>query len=222
MGHPGGVPCKAWPLFNLCVTTPRLTLQLPHDVELLTLAEKAAERVLPREQAGFMGRWTQLRSPEFERSFMQFHWGLRANWTPARWSLELGIYPDGHDEPVGMMGAGASDFERLHSATTGSWLLPEWRGRGLGKEARAAVLHLLFDGLGAREARSGAHPDNAASNAVSRELGYHCDGTEPMLTGAEEAVTVTRLLLPREDWLPRRRSDITCCGVESCRSMFGL
>lgn len=118
------MPSKAWPLFGLRVATPRLTLQLPHDTDLLTLAEQAAERVLPREQAGFMGAWTQLPSPEFERSFMRFHWGLRANWTPGRWSLELGIYPDGHDEPVGMIGAGASDFARLRSATTGSWLLP--------------------------------------------------------------------------------------------------
>lgn len=222
MRHPGGVLSKAWPLFGLGVATPRLTLELPHDTHLLTLAEQAAERVLPREPAGFMGPWTQLPSPEFERSFMQFHWGLRANWTPARWSLELGIYPDGHDEPVGMIGAKARDFARLRSATTGSWLLPEWRGRGLGKEARAAVLHLLFDALGAREARSGAHPDNTASNAVSRSLGYHRDGTESMSTGAEEAVTVIRLLLLREVWLSRRRSDITCSGLESCRSMFGL
>ena len=54
------MPGKAWPLFGLRVVTPRMTLRLPHDADLLTLAEQAAERVLPREQAGFMGPWTQL------------------------------------------------------------------------------------------------------------------------------------------------------------------
>jgi GNAT superfamily N-acetyltransferase len=91
---------------------------------------------------------------------------------PRRWSLDLGIYPAGHDAPVGAMSMIAGDFARMRSAETGSWLLPEWRGQGLGREAREAMLHLLFDGLGAREARSTAHPDNAPSNAVSRALGY--------------------------------------------------
>ena len=85
---------------------------------------------------------------------MQYHWAQRANWSAERWSLDLGIYPAGHDAPVGAMSMIAGDFARLRSAETGSWLLPEWRGQGLGREAREAMLHLLFEGLGAREARS--------------------------------------------------------------------
>jgi RimJ/RimL family protein N-acetyltransferase len=141
----------AWPLFALRVTTPRLTLRLPPEADLLPLAEQAAGRVVTPEQAGFMGPWTQIPSPEFERSFMQYHWAQRANWTPERWSLDLGIYPAGHDAPVGAMSMIAGDFARLRSAETGSWLLPDWRGQGLGREAREAMLHLLFEGLGARE-----------------------------------------------------------------------
>jgi hypothetical protein len=37
-----------------------------------------------------------------------------------------------------------------------SWLAPGQRGRGIGEEVRAAVLHLAFAGLGAREAESDA------------------------------------------------------------------
>ena len=89
--------------------------------------------------------------------------------------------------PVGAMSMVAGDFARMRSAETGSWLLPEWRGRGLGREAREAMLHLLFEGLGAREARSSAHPDNAPSHAVSRALGYRTDGTLPHARGRRRA-----------------------------------
>jgi RimJ/RimL family protein N-acetyltransferase len=210
----------AWPLFALRVTTPRLTLRLPPEADLLPLAEQAAGRVVTPEQAGFMGPWTQIPSPEFERSFMQYHWAQRANWSPERWSLALGVYPAGQDAPVGVMAVLAADFARTRSAETGSWLLPEWRGQGLGREAREAMLHVLFEGLGASEARSSAHPDNAPSNAVSRALGYRPDGTEPFDAGGEEPVTATPLLLTRELW--RRRTDVELAGLGECRSLFGL
>jgi RimJ/RimL family protein N-acetyltransferase len=60
----------------------------------------------------------------------------------------------------------------LGTVGTFSWLGPGYRGRGLGTEMRAAVLHLAFAGLGAREAASEAFTDNHASNRVSQALGY--------------------------------------------------
>ncbi len=42
---------------------------------------------------------------------------------------------------------------------------------------RAAILHLAFAGLSAREASSEAFADNDASNGVSRALGYEPNGT---------------------------------------------
>jgi RimJ/RimL family protein N-acetyltransferase len=221
--RPAAVPV-AWPLFALRVRTPRLTLRLAGEAELLALAERAAGRVLAPDQRGFMGSWTQLTSPQFERSFMQHHWRTRASWQPEHWELDLGVFPTGEPEPVGMIGAGAQRFASQRSATTGSWLLPEARGRGLGIEARAAILQLLFGGLGAREARSGAHPDNAPSHAVSRRLGYRQDGTEPFpAADSAEPVTMIRLLLTREDWLAAgRRPDIVIEGLEACLDMFGL
>lgn len=60
-----------------------------------------------------------------------------------------------------------SDFTKFGTVTTFSWLAPGQRGRGIGTEMRAAVLHLAFAGLGAREAESDAFTDNHASNRVS-------------------------------------------------------
>ena len=212
---------SAWPLFDLRIITPQLTLRLSPDVELMRLAEKAVGRVLPAERADFMGPWTQIPSPEFERSFMQYHWLIRANWKPEEWRLDLGVYPQGSEEPVGLMAVVGKGFAEMRSVTTGSWLLPEWRGKGLGREARAGVLQLAFAGLGALEARSGAHAENEPSHGVSRSLGYRPDGTEISLTGGGARETV-RLLLRREEWEKRSRSDIEIQGLDACREMFGL
>ena len=206
---------RAWPLFDLRVTTPRLTLRLPREDELLRLAERAVGNVLAPEQAGFMRAWAQLESPQFEREFMQFHWRARAGWNPARWQLPLGVYADG--ELWGSMDGFATEFLRLRSVTTGSWLMPEARGQGLGKEMRAAIVQLCFAGLGACEVRSAAHPENAASLGVSRALGYREDGTEMMLS-ATGPVEARRMRLAREDWRPRE--DIEISGLDL--TLFGL
>ena len=208
---------RGWPLFDLRVRTPRLTLRVARDEELLALAERVAGTLLASEQAAFMGAWAQLESPAFEREFMRRHWRWRADWSAEDWRLPLGVYE--RDELLGGIDAWASDFPVLRSALTGSWLVPEARGRGLGKEARAAMLHLCFAGLGARVVRSVAHPDNAASVGVSRSLGYQEDGTSTQLGGPGEAVEVVRFKLTRERWRPRE--DIELSGLEACADLFG-
>jgi RimJ/RimL family protein N-acetyltransferase len=221
MVHHAGIASTAWPLFDLRVTTPRLTLRVPTDPELMRLADRAAGRVLPSEQAAFMTDWTQLPSPRFERNVMQFHWRLRGEWTPARWSLAFGIYPAGEDDPVGGIDATTEEFARTRAATSGWWLLRERRGQGLGREALAALAQLLFDGLGAREVRAIIHPDNAASLGAARAAGFTTDGTEPSIGGDGEAYDAVRVLLRRDAWTERRRADIAIAGLEACRDLFG-
>jgi len=188
----------------------------------MRLAERAAGRLLSPEQAGFMSGWALLPSPLFERSLVRFHWGLRATWAPTHWSLALSVYPSGKDEPVGGIDANANEFARLRSVSTGWWLLPEWRGRGLGKEALAAMLHLVFDGLDALEARSIVHPDNAASLAIAQALGYRVDGTERTLAGDGKPIDAVRLLVHREDWGLGARPDVAVSGLDACSDLFGL
>ena len=211
---------SAWPLFDLRVTTPRLTLRPATDGELMRLADRAAGNVLPAAQAGFMTRWTQLPSPEFERNFMQFHWRLRADWTPERWALSLGIYPAREADPVGTIDADATEFAATRAVSMGWWLLPEARGRGIGKEALAAITHLLFDGLGTVEARAHVHPDNAASLAVAIANGFRPDGTERILGGDGHAFDAIRVVLTRAEW--ERRDDISITGLDGCAELFGL
>src|SRR5689334_97859 len=153
-----------------------------------------------------MGPWTQVASPRFEREFMQYHWRARAEWSPEKWDLLLGVFADG--ELWGTMGASAVAFERLRSIDTGSWLLPEARGRGLGTLMRAAMVQLCFAGLEAVEVRSSAHAENAASLGVSRALGYLEDGTE-RFPSAVGGVDMQRMVLRRADWTPRDDVEIS-------------
>jgi RimJ/RimL family protein N-acetyltransferase len=81
------------------------------------------------------------------------------------------------DTPVGMQDLIGTDFAAFGTVSTFSWLQPSFRRGGLGTEMLSAILHLAFGGLDAREALQRGVPDNEASNAVSRALGYEPNGT---------------------------------------------
>ena len=86
---------------------------------------------------------------------------------------------------------------------------------------RAAILHLAFDGLGAREATSDAFVDNPASNAISEGLGYEPNGFE-WATRQGEPALLNRWRLTRESWEPRRRNDIGLHNIEACHTLLPL
>ena len=114
----------------------------------------------------------------------------------------------------------AKNFERLRTVETGSWLGRQHQGQGLGKEMRAAILHLAFEGLGAIEAMSGAFHDNRASLATSQSLGYTENGDRLMLR-RDRPDRILDLKLDRATWASRRRDDIEIEGLEACLEMFG-
>jgi RimJ/RimL family protein N-acetyltransferase len=114
----------------------------------------------------------------------------------------------------------AKNFERLRTVETGSWLGRQHQGQGLGKEMRAAILHLAFEGLGAIEAMSGAFHDNRASLATSKSLGYTENGDRLMLR-RDRPDRIIDLKLDHATWASRRRDDIEIEGLEACREMFG-
>lgn len=212
MAHP------YWPLFDLRIRTPRLELRIPDDEDLIELARVAAGGVHPGDYMPFTIPWTDRPSPERERRLFQFHWRARADLTPAAWRLAFAIFENGR--AVGSQDMAAHEFAILGRVETGSWLGREHQGRGIGKEMRAAVLHLAFAGLGARVAESGAFADNAASLAVSRALGYAANG-EDLRVRRGEAARHLAFRLERAEWERRRRDDIVLEGVEPCLPLLG-
>ncbi len=86
---------------------------------------------------------------------------------------------------------------------------------------REAVLHLAFDGLGAKEASSDAFVDNDGSNAISRRLGYEPNGTD-WATRRGEPALLNRWRLSRNTWEARRRDDIQLHNIEACHALLPL
>ena len=89
------------------------------------------------------------------------------------------------------------------------------------QEMREAILHLAFDGLGAKEAASDAFVDNHGSNAISRRLGYEPNGSD-WATRKGEPCRVNRWRLPRNDWESRRRDNIQIHNIEACHALLPL
>ena len=208
----------AWPLFGLRIQSDQLELRLPTDVELLELLVLARAGIHPPDEMPFGIAWSVLPSPAFERSFVQHHWLMRGAWTPSSWTLNLIVLRDG--QVIGTQTVAAVDFAVHRTVDTGSWLGQAFQGRGLGKEMRSAVLGFAFDGLGAVVAESSAFLDNAASNAVSRALGYEDNGRGTLAPqGVSRETQKFRMTL--NGWRSRPRPPITIDGMDPCRELFG-
>lgn len=212
---------SAYPPLNLAVRTPRLTLAAATDDLLERLAPVVRAGVVTDDDPVPFDDPMSLYedSPAREWRWMRAIWGGRSRIDATFWRLYFVICDDG--EPVGMQDLIGHDFAALGTVTSFSWLAPGARGRGLGKESRAAILHLAFAGFGAREAGSDAFTDNHASNRVSEALGYTRNGTA-WATRRGAAAELQRWRLARDDWARRRRADIELSGVEECKPLLGL
>jgi RimJ/RimL family protein N-acetyltransferase len=208
-----------WPLFGLRIKTERLELRVPTDDDVLELLEVARGGVHSPSTMPFLVPWTDQAPPEFERSFLQYHWGCRARWSERSWDLNFVVVVDG--KIVGSQGIAASNFGILRTIETGSWLGLEFQGQGIGKAMRAAVVAFAFGYLGAERIPSGAFLDNPASRRVSQATGYETNGSnlvERRGTAAEQL----RFALTKERWESNSvGTPIIVEGLETCRSFFG-
>jgi RimJ/RimL family protein N-acetyltransferase len=209
---------EAWPLFGLRIRSEHLVLRLPTDDDLIALMQLAKAGIHPPDEMPFGVAWSLLPSPEFERGFLAHHWHFRAEWSEDEWQLNLLV--EAEDRPIGSQTVHGTAFAVHRTIDTGSWLAREFQGRGLGKEMRLAVLAFAFDGLGARFAESTAFLDNAASNAVSRSIGYEENG-RGTLAPQGVARDTQRFRISAETWRSRSRPPVTVEGLEACRNWFG-
>ena len=211
MAHP------TWPLFDVVVRTPRIELRLATEDEWSELADEISPKIYERTGVMPFGRdWPA--SPPSEA--MQHRWRALANWSADNWQFQACVFVDGRI--VGAQGIWASRFGELRSVATGSWLLPDAQGKGIGREMRIAVLHLAFAGLGAMEAKSQTRVGNMASNAISEALGYETTHRDHFMFGDERAEQFN-MIMRRADWEQHplhQRDDITIEGLESVLDWF--
>lgn len=213
MGHP------YWPLFDLRVRTPRLELRYPNDDDLTAVAALAAKGIHPPDYMPFSVPWSRAPLGELEPNALRYFWRCRADSSSAEWHLPMAVVVE--RQIVGMQSMHTHDFARLRTFGTGSWLGQAHQGKGIGKEMRAAILHLGFDGFGAQRAESGAKDDNASSIGVSRGLGYEDNGDRILVVDGEVQREIL-FVLTREKWEQRRRDDIVIEGLAPCLAFLGL
>jgi RimJ/RimL family protein N-acetyltransferase len=207
-----------WPTFALRIHTPRLTLRLPDENELAALAQVVADGVHKPHERPFLTPWTERAPEDRARIVLQGHWDDLASWTPTNWTLGLGVFVS-DSQPVGMVSLRAQDFRVVRGVTTTSWLGLAHQRQGLGTEARAGLLTLAFDHLGATDATTEVFPDNHASQGVSRKLGYLPDGISKDARG-DEVLVSDRLRLTAPRWAEISHPPATVEGIEQARSMF--
>jgi RimJ/RimL family protein N-acetyltransferase len=210
---------KLWPLFDLTIRTPRVELRPPNDHDVFALAELASKGIHDPDEMPFRLPWTDAPSPTLERNALQFHWRIRASWTVENWHLPFAVWHDG--VIVGQQDILATDYLHTRTFESGSWLGRAFQGRGIGKEMRAAVLHLGFEGLSAQRAETGAYDHNVASLGVTRALGYEPNG-DTIVAPRGEPQTELAFKMSRATFERVRREDITIENLEPCLPMFGL
>lgn len=210
-----------YPPLDLRIVTPRLELQGATD----DLLERLAPAVRFGKATADPPPWddpSAFYEPDPDvrvRKWLQGIWRGRGTVRPDLWRLYLVAIVDG--EPVGQQDLTGHEFGSFGTVETTSWVSTDARRRGIGSEMRSAILHLAFDGLGAKEAHSEAAVDNVGSNGVSERLGYERNGTA-WATHQGKAVLGQRWRLERETWAAQRRTDIEMSGIEGCRQVLGL
>jgi RimJ/RimL family protein N-acetyltransferase len=211
----------SYPLLDVRVSTPTLELHGATDELLDKLADVVragkthADPAPYDDPMSFYETDPDLRVAKWLRAI----WRRRGTVEPDAWRLYFVVMVDGR--PVGEQTLTGANFATLGTVTTFSWLSSDQRGRGLGREMREAVLHLAFEGLGAKEASSDAFVDNEGSNAISRRLGYEPNGCD-WATRRGEPALLNRWRLSRSTWEPRRRDDIQLHNIEACHTFLPL
>lgn len=205
-------------LYGLRLLTPRLELSLGSRDELLELGRLAEQGVHPPEEMPFAIAWTdRIGEPDFLDGFVAYHEQQLADWSPDDWTLNLLVWESG--QLVGTQGVMAEGFEPRRRVATGSWLGRAHQRRGIGTEMRAAVLELVFEGLGAVEAESGWLEGNEASKRVSEKLGYVPTVTKE-LSPRGVPVVEQGMAVRREAWVSP--VPVTIEGLEPCLPLFGV
>lgn len=199
-----------WPAAGISARSGDLELRWIDDDLLASLANLASRGIHDPADMPFAFPWTRGTPDEVARSVLTYQWSARTRLSPQHLALELAVLAAG--EPVGIQAVSAPDWGVLRTGETGSWLGRQFQGRGIGARMRVLMLHVLFDGLGAREITSTAFVDNAASNGVSRAVGYLPDG-EAWVAREGRPSRQRRYRMPRERWVEVRESHAARLGA---------
>lgn len=219
-GQYGGMGHPHWPLFDLEVATPRLTLRYIDDELATALVDLAASGIHAPDFMPFAMGWTDVDPDELGPACFRYWWRCRTDTSTDSWEVNLAVIENGR--VVGATGLIGRQFPVTRWFETGSWLGLEHQGRGLGTELRIATLHLGFLGFDAVGATTGAFADNGPSLGVTHKLGYEPNGIIRNVRRGESADTHQFVMTRRHFGEHVRRDDITISGDEGARRLLDI
>ena len=208
-----------YPPFGLHVEAGPIELRPITDEVLVDLCDLAEAGVHDPTEMPFYVPWSTAPRGELARNTAQYHWRVRAEFSPDAWDLQLAVLHEG--QVVGCQGLRTEDFLVTRTGETGSWLGREFQGRGIGTRMRQAICALAFDHLGFEEVSSGAFVDNPASLAVSRKVGYRPNGVRRLRRREGELALNQQLVLTPETFV-RGADPVRVTGDAALRSFIGL
>jgi len=208
----------ALPLLGLRVKAGPIELRGMTDDLLGPLADLAVKGIHDPGLMPFSEPWTLAPAAELPKNVVQYHWGRRAEFSPARWSMDLAVFFNG--QLVGSQGFGTRNFLITRGGETGSWLGREFHRHGIGTAMRKVICAFIFDHLDAQFITSAAFTDNPASLAVSRKCGYRENGVH-VVNRMDKAATSQQLLLEPGS-LVRYEHPLTVEGLPEFRRSIGL
>jgi len=207
-----------WPIFDLRLSVGELELRPMTEADLVPLSDLRPADVETDPRLPDLGGGDAHRRAA--AALHQSYWSSLGSWRTDNWRLGFVVLVGG--AYAGGQEIEAARFAVLRTVETASWLGTAWRGRGIGKAMRLAVLALAFDWLGAEVAETEAWHDNAASLGVSRSLGYVDNGVGRHARG-DRADDMARLRLTRAAWAVRHaRHGVRVDGFDACRRFFGV
>ncbi|MEO8330681.1 MAG: GNAT family protein, partial [Candidatus Nanopelagicales bacterium] len=209
---------KFWPLFDLRIHTPDLSLRPMAESDL-----EAVGDLLPADVDMDPAATTyEISDQKTARAVIvcQSYWKAFGIWSPAAWRLNFVVHHN--DRLIGVQELEGNDFLTLRTVDTASFLAIEERGKGWGKQMRAGVLALAFGELNAMAAITSAYHDNAASLGVSKALGYLPNG-QSFLARGDGVDTLEHMRMTQADWQASRLGEsVSIDGFEDCKTFFGI
>jgi RimJ/RimL family protein N-acetyltransferase len=205
-----------WPPQDIRLTVANLVLRPMTEADL---TELAAVRPRDMEEDPTLATFPGVPGPDIAAA--QSYWRALGGWRPDDWRLPFVAVRAG--AIIGAQDLEGTDYARLRTVDSSSWVAHGHRGSGVGKAMRTAILALAFEHLGASYAISSAWSDNGPSLGVSRALGYTDNGVIRHARG-DGADDMVHLRLTRATWETRHagRHGVTVDGFAGCEVYFGL
>lgn len=208
----------ALPLLGLRIEAGPVELRGVTDDLVGPLADLAIAGIHAPDAMPFSTPWSTAPAAQMPKNVAQYYWGIRASFSPEKWTANLAVFWDG--ELVGVQGVSTSNYLVTRTGETGSWLGRSFQGKGIGTAMRQVMCAFLFDHLDADHITSAAFTDNPASLAVSRKVGYMKNGWRRIERLGKPAVMQDLLLLPEK--FVRFDRELTVAGLPAFRRSIGL